>query len=159
LELSYSVRNWLYVPVYCEKCFDVWRLVIMQPLERNLAVLSDTYNSTFNTDINKFSSLPTLKCLVFSNNVFFFIVALLRHERLCKYTSTASLFRCRYAVVDIIKRNTSNIMGYEIYKISNYELISQNEKNCNHIGIPQKLVGFLSNMKSELDWQQWNYSD
>jgi len=60
-----------------------------------------------------------------------------------------------YAVVDIIKRNTSSIIGYEIYKIPNYELISQNEKqNYNHISIPQKLVGFLSNMKSELDWQQ-----
>jgi len=69
---------------------------------------------------------------------FFFIAALLRHEKLRKYTSTASLFRCRYAVVDIIKRNTSNIMGYEIYKIPNYELISQNEKKIVIISVSPK---------------------
>jgi len=67
LELSYSVRSWLYVPVYCDKCLVVWRLVIMQLLERNRAVLNDA----FNTNINRFSCLPTLKCLVLSNNVFF----------------------------------------------------------------------------------------
>jgi len=41
-----------------------------------------------------------------------------------------------------------------MYKIPNYELISQNEKKYNRVSIPQKLVGFLSNMKLELDWQQ-----
>jgi len=45
-----------------------------------------------------------------------------------------------YAVFDIIKRNTSNVIEYEVYKIPYYELISQNKKKIIIISVsPQNL--------------------